>query len=269
MDAPLDLPDWLAAALAPASAALDARGLRTAEPVAHPRVLRFEPGRQSAPGCAAFAGVRVYPGALAAAEVEALLGAIAATPFLPSQSGKQKQHFGPRFNFVRRRMNADRFAGLPAWAHALEARLRDCVARDEAGDPVDLAACRAALADYTTTDAFVLRYSERERSNLDFHVDDLHAYGEAILDVSLDSDSVLSFLGPAAAAAETWVCVRVPLPARSIAVVYGAARRDWQHAILPGDVRGIRTSITLRTLSPALRATPAGQQVLERARAVA
>ena len=266
MDEPLALPDWLVA--------------RSPE-----RVFGFDLATQSVPGLPAFSGVRVHPDALSPAESEALLAEIERRPFLPSQSGKQKQHFGPRFNFVRRRMNADRFSGLPASAHALEARLRACVAGDRRGDPADLARCRAALVDYTTTDVFVLRYAESERSNLDFHVDDLHAYGEAILDVSLDSDSVLSFLGPEAAPAGAGnrdtdrggpadrqdpdagrVCVRVPLPARSIAVVYGAARFAWQHAILAGDIRGIRTSITLRTLSPALRETPAGRQVLERAK---
>ncbi len=285
MDAPLELPDWLAAALAPLPprsadpdrlADLAPKG--EAEGAAARRVHAFEPDCQAVPGLPTFAGVRVYPEALSPTEAGELLRTIDAVPFVPSQSGKRKQHFGPRFNFLRRRMNADRFTGLPAWAHALEARLRECVARDDRGDPADLAACRAALADYSTTDAFVLRYVEAERSNLDFHVDDLHAYGEAILDVSLDSDSVLSFLGPdlgpAPGASETppaeaLVCVRVPLPARSIAVVYGPARRAWQHAILAGDVRGVRTSITLRTLAPALRETPAGRLVLERARRTA
>ncbi len=249
MDEPLVLPEWLLA-----------RSPR--------RTFAFDPASQCAPGLPAFSGLRVYTGALSEAEAAELLIEIERRPFLPSQSGKQKQHFGPRFNFVRRRMNVDRFAGLPASAHRLESRLRACVARDRAGDPADLARCRAALADYATTDVFVLRYVESERSNLDFHVDDLHAYGEAILDVSLDSDSILSFLGPEPGPADPGdgrACVRVPLPARSIAVVYGAARFAWQHAILASDVRGIRTSITLRTLAPALRETPAGQQVLARA----
>jgi DNA N6-methyl adenine demethylase len=247
MDVPLELPTWL-----------DEAG----------RVHSFDPARQCAPDQPAFTGVRVYREALTPEEAERLLREIEAVPFIPSQSGKLKQHYGPRFNFTRRRMNADRFEGLPDYAHALESRLRDCVGGDEAGNPADLEACRTALTAYQTTDAFVLRYFEREESNLDFHVDDLFAYGEAIIDVSLDSDSVLTFLGPAgaSASAENPVCVRVPLPARSIAVVHGRARFDWQHAILARDIRGVRTSITLRTLGGALRATDAGRQVLLRAR---
>lgn len=260
MRAPMALPDWLAEGLAAGTPPTD-------------RVHVFDAEGQSAPTRPDFRGVRVYPEALSPAEADALRTQIERSPFIPSQSGKQKQHFGPRFNFMRRRMNAERFDGLPEYAGWLEARLRACVDADRAGDPNDLEGCRRALDAWRTTDVFVLRYREQERANLDFHVDDLHAYGEAIVDVSLDSDSWLSFLGPfepaaAEAAAEAeLVCVRVPLPARSLAVLYGPARFAWQHAILPGDVRGVRTSITLRTLAPALRETEAGRMVLARATA--
>lgn len=252
------VPEWLSQGLA--------AGIAGGAP-AEARLHVFDPATQSAPTCPAFRGVRVHPEAISPTEAEALLAQIERSPFLPSQSGKQKQHFGPRFNFMRRRMNVDRFDGLPAWAPGIEARLRALVAADRAGDPGDLAGCRRALDDFATTDVFVLRYAERERSNLDFHVDDLYAYGEAIVDLSLDSDSWLSFLGPIDGSVDETdqVCVRVPLPARSLAVVYGSARFAWQHAILPGDIRGIRTSITLRTLAPALRSTDAGRIVLARA----
>lgn len=249
---PLALPEGLAAALAGEAAA----GLHA-----------FDPATQCAPTCPGFRGVRLYPNALERAEAETLLARIEARPFAPSQSGKQKQHFGARFNFMRRRMNAERFAGLPDYAGWIEDRLRALVAADRAGDPTDLAAARRALETYQTTDVFVLRYLERERSNLDFHVDDVFAYGEAIVDLSLDSDSVLSFLAPAAGrgGAPGPDIVRVPLPARSLALLYGPARFEWQHAILPEDVRGVRTSITLRTLAPDLRTTDAGRTILARA----
>lgn len=262
MRSPLALPDWLAAALAAEQAAPGGGG----EPAAARRLHRFDPARQSVSTLPGFTGVRVYPDALSPAEAEDLLARIDALPFEPSQSGKRKQHFGPRVNFLRRRINADRFTGLPDYARLLEQRLRDRVAEDEAGDPDDLARCRAALAAFETMDVFVLRYAAVEQSNLDFHVDDLYAYGEAIVDVSLESDSTLTFLGPCGDDRQEpeQQGVRVPLPARSLAVVYGPARVAWQHAILPADVHSVRTSITLRTLAPALRSTEAGRRVLAR-----
>ena len=114
-----------------------------------------------------------------------------------------------------------------------------------------------ALERYRTTDVFVLRYYEDDQSNLDFHSDDVFAYGEVILNLSLESNSVLSFLEH-----ETGACVRAAIPARSLAVLFGAARYEWDHAILADDVSGRRTSITLRTLSDELRGTPDGQRVM-------
>ncbi len=38
----------------------------------------------------------------------------------------------------------------------------------------------------------MLRYHREDRLNLDLHVDDLLAYGETILDLSLESDSALT-----------------------------------------------------------------------------
>lgn len=226
------------------------------------RVFSFDPELQAVPGCPAFRGVRLYRDALSPAEASGLLRVLDAAPWIPSQSGKLKQHVGPRFNFLRQRMNAERFTGLPGWAHALEARLRACVDAD-AREDLALARCRAALAGYATTDVFALRYRAEWAANLDLHVDDAYAYGEVILDVSLDTDSVLTFVGPLRAADEQTACVRVPLPARSIAVLYGSARTDWTHGILAPDIRGVRTSLTLRTLALALRDTEAGRRVLE------
>ncbi len=216
------------------------------------RVANFDVLTQSAPGVESFHGLRLFHDFVSEGEAAELLRKIAARAFVPSQSGKRKQHFGPKMNFTRRKMNATEFRGIPAYAHALEARLRE--------QPQD-AGLRAALEHYQTTDVFVLRYHARDQSNLDFHTDDLYAYGEVILDLSLESDSVLTFHQPSSGA-----CVRAAIPPRSLAVLFGAARYEWEHAILAGDVCVRRTSITLRTLGDEPRRTEAGRRVLEEAR---
>lgn len=211
----------------------------------------FDMGSQSVSEIPGFWGLRVLPDFVSQQEARSLLAEVERTPFVPSQSGKQKQHYGPKMNFRKQRMNATAFAGIPAYARKIESRLR------ERGGDAELG---SALASYRTTDVFVLRYLESECSNLDFHVDDRFAYGEVILDLSLESDCVLSFREP-----RTGACVRAPLPARSLAVLFGAARYAWEHAILAGDVSGRRTSITLRTLSDELRSTEAGCGVMDKA----
>ena len=241
---------WCAACMDPALRS--AHGMR--EPMVIPAmepVAGFDHEAQCAPGLPAFRGLRVLPAFVSEAEAEALLREIERHPFKASQSGKWKQHFGPRMNFRKRRMNVSGFEGVPHYARDLEARLRK-----RGGD----AELTRALEGFRVTDVFVLRYHASERSNLDLHTDDLFAYGEVILDLSLESDSVLSFYHPASGAG-----VRAALPARSLAVLFGPARVEWEHAILADDVDGRRTSITLRTLGDALRATEAGRQVVERA----
>jgi alkylated DNA repair protein alkB family protein 4 len=275
MDPPTRMPAFLEAP----DAALDG-------PAAPDFVHAFDARSGRAPGCPAFSGVRVQPDFVSETEALALLEEIEDSPLLQAQSGKWKQHFGPRINFNRRKLSADRFEGLPRYAHAIEAAARRSLEEGPHPSVADRRALERALAEYTTTDAFVLRYRQSERSNLDFHVDDEHAYGELILGLSLESDSVLTFLE---GGAETGAgrpdgdlsaervreetpearpprCVRVALPARSLLALYGPARSRWRHAILARDVRGQRTSITLRTLAPALRQTEAGGRVMRLAR---
>lgn len=225
----------------------------------------FDLDLQSVPSCPEFRGVHVFRDFFSADEAQRLLREVEEAPFVAAQSGKFKQHYGPKVNFNKQKINATRFRGLPDYAHRIESRLRTLAGLDRPGSPADLQALRTALEAFEATDTFVLRYLERNASNLDFHRDDTFAYGEAILDVSLESDSVLTFLERQESDPLTnrGKCVRVPLPARSLAVVYGPARFAWDHAILAYDIAGRRTSITLRTLNETLRHSDAGRRILD------
>jgi alkylated DNA repair protein alkB family protein 4 len=248
-------------------------------------IANFELARQFAPDCPKFQGVRVFPDFLSPSEAEALLFEIDRSVFVKAQSGKRKQHYGPKINFNKKKMNTENFQGIPAYARRIEDRLRrrvqsvqgaqsepigdntDRTDHTDNSDRSDPSRFDHALEAFETTDVFVLQYLERVESNLDFHLDDTFAYGELILDLSLESDSVLTFLRTRPGVTpSTMECVRVPLPARSLAAVYGAARFDWEHAILACDIAGRRTSITLRTLHADLLKTDSGQRVAELAR---
>ncbi len=236
---------------------------RTRSPVSNrqnPGIFDFDPESQCVPGCPSFLGVHVFRDFVSPAESDRLLEEIEAVPFKKAQSGKLKQHHGPRINFNKRKMNVNGFRGLPGYAYRIEARLRACVEKIDSGDARCRNTLRGALETWETTDAFVLLYQEGEASNLDFHHDDTFAYGQAILDLSLESDSVLTFLD------DEERIVRVPLLERSLVVIHGPARFVWQHAVLARDIHGRRTSITLRTLGEELRRTELGRKVLEIAR---
>lgn len=232
------------------------------------RVFEFDPYAGCAPHCPDFEGLIVLPNFLSPYEAKALRVEIDKTPFVPAQSGKMKQHYGPKINFNKRRLNAAAFAGLPAYLGPLESRLRSCfLGFEEISDDAKRQRDRA-LSGYQTTDVFVLRYHEADCSNLDLHIDDAFAYGEAIIDISLEADSVMTFYDDRhhVDGQHHPRCVRAPLAAGSAALLFGRARFEWQHGILHYDIRSRRTSMTLRTLSDALRATPDGQRVLNYAR---
>lgn len=225
------------------------------------RIHDFDLDLQSVPSCPDFEGVHVFPDFLSPNEGDQLLQEIEAEPFIPAQSGKLKQHYGPKVNFNKQRVKATDFGGLPDYTYRIESRLHTLAAQPQFRGSAGL---RAALEAFEPTDTFVMRYHERDASNLDFHRDDVFAYGEAILDISLESDSVLTFLDRRNVDTESTPTdsIRVPLPARSLAIIYGRARFDWDHAILAYDIDGRRTSITIRTLSEPLRQTEAGKRIL-------
>jgi len=232
------------------------------------RIAHFDPDSPSVlDSSAELRGIRIFPDFVSPAEAEDLLREIKTSEFVQAQSGKLKQHYGPKINFNKKKMGTDNFKGLPTYTARIEDRLRRLVLDDSVTSPVEHREFSTALRAFETTDVFVLRYLESEASNLDFHLDDTFAYGELILDLSLESDSVLTFLrNHDHSDASAIECVRVPLPARSLAAVYGPARFEWEHAILSYDIDGQRTSITFRTLHEDLRRTEAGQRVLEIAR---
>lgn len=230
---------------------------------ANPWIQSFDNRTQSAPG---FSGLCLVPDALGEDEAADLLAEIERWPFSPAQSGKRKQHFGAKANFNKRKINPARFEGLPSYALDLEERLMRAFRAQPAQSDAEAQQREAALRRFETTDVFVLRYAEADQSNLDFHIDDEFAYGEGIIDLSLESDSVLTFIRRASPKDEPTDCVRARMPARSAAFLYGAARFEWEHAILPYDIEGQRTSLTFRTLGPQLRETEAGRQILRTAR---
>jgi alkylated DNA repair protein alkB family protein 4 len=210
------------------------------------RIPTFDLATQCVADVPGFTGVWVWQDFYSEAEARGLLDAIEQAPFAAAQSGKTKQHFGAKVNFKRRKLSTRSHVELPPYVRSIEARLAARVGG--ASGPAN-----RAFASFAATDAFVLRYEPQRGANLDFHVDDTFAYGDAILGVSLESDSVLTFV-PDSTGADSFpdTIVRVPLPARSAVGLFGPARNRWQHAVLAQDVRARRTSVTLRTLAPGI-----------------
>lgn len=181
-------------------------------------------------------------------EEDELLREIGRWPWRPSQSGRQKQDFGPKANFKKQRLKLGDARGLPQYAHVLLDRLRSrCV----------------DLVDFEPAEFLTLSYRRELQSNHDLHVDDTWLWGDRIVGVSLLGAAVFSFFDPTSG-----TMVRVPLPRRSAYVMTGRARYDWQHGIFAEDIDESRVALTYRELTPELVATDLGREALAMAKLV-
>lgn len=79
------------------------------------------------------------------------------------------------------------------------------------------------------------------KSGLRYHFDHRHTYDELICGVSLNSDSIMSFQKGDKIA-------EVPIPQRSLYLMFGTWRKDWKHGIQPVHITGRRVSVTFRTI---------------------
>lgn len=148
--------------------------------------------------------------------------------WIPSQSGRRKQDFGPKVGFKKRKLRADGFSGFPPYSRDLYERV--CQACSE-------------LAGFAASEMAVLEYAQDRGACIDYHTDDCWVWGDRIVIVSLLADAAMRFR-------QAGCVVRVPLPRRSALVISGEARRAWQHAILRSELGGKRRiSVTFRELS--------------------
>ena len=164
--------------------------------------------------------------AVTPAEEARLADRIDAAPLAPFQFGQWEGkrltvHYGSAYDFSRHRL--DEAPPLPDWLIAVRDRLAPQVGRDPA-------AFEAAL---------LIRYDPG--AGIGWHRD-RPQYGE-VLGLSLSAPCVLRLRRRTTSGFERH---SVDLPPRSLYLLSGEVRRDWEHSIVPLDVT--RRSITLRTL---------------------
>uniref|UniRef100_A0A3P9A0E7 AlkB homolog 4, lysine demthylase n=1 Tax=Esox lucius TaxID=8010 RepID=A0A3P9A0E7_ESOLU len=152
-----------------------------------------------------------------------------------SQSGRQKQDFGPKVNFKKRKVRLGDFCGLPAISRNLVLRMSQ--------EPV--------LAGFQPVEQCNLDYRPQRGSSIDPHLDDTWLWGERLVTINLLSDTTLtmSLEQGLTELGQGEVRVSVHLPRRSLVVVYGEARHRWKHAIHRQDIHERRVCSTFRELS--------------------
>lgn len=155
-------------------------------------------------------------------------------------------------NFKRQRVKLGDFCGLPPFSEALVKRLL----------------LQESLADFQPVELCNLDYRPERGASIDPHLDDSWLWGERLVTLNLLSDTILTFTTPTnfTPKAQVEIC----MPQRSLIIVSGSARYQWQHSIQRRHVTARRIAVTFRELSAAFQPegasyAPMGKLILDMA----
>lgn len=195
-----------------------------------------------------------------------------------SQSGRRKQNFGPKTNFKKMKLSAGAFQGFPKFSKFIQDKFTN--------EPI--------LSDFQTIEQCSLEYDSTKGASIDPHIDDCWIWGERVVTVNCLTDSVLTMnlfdgdskkynlpcvenyrkelIEPYAEDLQRFrnFVVRIPMPKRSLIVLYGPSRFQWLHSVLREDITERRVCVAYREftkpyLSKGAKFTE-GEPILRRAR---
>lgn len=175
-------------------------------------------------------GFLYRPAFIGADEEAELVGRLQSLPFAPFDfqghlANRRVVGFGYRYDYERRRLVEA--AGIPSFLHGLRDRV-------------------AAVAGLPATDFVQVLINEyRPGAGIGWHRDKPHF--EAVAGVSLCAPCSFRLRRQEG---DTWQRRTIVAEPRSLYVMTGPARNEWEHSIPPVDAH--RYSITLRTLRPGI-----------------
>ncbi|KAL4714093.1 hypothetical protein ACJJTC_008447 [Scirpophaga incertulas] len=218
-----------------------------------------------------YPGIYILLDFITANEERDLMKNIDEMPWDISQSGRRKQNFGPKTNFKKRKIMPGQFSGYPTFTKFLQDRFRQVT----------------VLENYEVIEQCSLEYDPSKGASIDPHIDDCWIWGERIVTVNCLSDTVLTmtrFKGDnkkynlscateyspildckgqiisdsnmlnafeiSKPTTEDDVIIRIPMPRRSLLVIYGEPRYHWEHCVLREDISSRRVCIAYREFTP-------------------
>ncbi|XP_055639832.1 alpha-ketoglutarate-dependent dioxygenase alkB homolog 4 [Toxorhynchites rutilus septentrionalis] len=179
-----------------------------------------------------------------------------------SQSGRRKQNFGPKTNFKKTKIRVGDFGGFPKFSEFVQDKFKQV----------------PLMEGFQTIEQCSLEYTPERGASIDPHIDDCWVWGERIVTVNLLSDSVLTM--------SKYQCddgkkrynldfvdkyrdklimnlpeeptmdkfddriVRIPMPRRSLLIIYGSPRYQWEHSVLREDITERRVCLAYREFTP-------------------
>ncbi|KAG7188000.1 hypothetical protein KM043_013956 [Ampulex compressa] len=195
-----------------------------------------------------YPGVYIKLDFLSLKEASSLMNDLDTLTWEPSQSGRRKQNFGPKCNFKKRKLRLGTFSGFPRCTQFVQEKFSEI----------------SLLDGFRTIEQCTLEYNPERGASIDPHIDDCWIWGERIVTVNVIGDSILTMTpyhgsdsrynlqsvtcnssgfneevcmdNNASVESLKDVIVRIPMPARSLLILYGPARYKWEHSILRQDI---------------------------------
>lgn len=181
------------------------------------------------------------------------------------------QNFGPKTNFKKKKISGTSFQGFPVFSQKFQQKLNQV----------------RLLSDFITIEQCAIEYRPDTGACIDPHIDDCWVWGERVISINLLSPSTLTMTkyrgtlekynlnyhynnisekSEQGAAPPNVSCedpqnfpvVRIPMPARSLLVLYGPARYQWLHSVLRKDITSRRICMAYREFTP--QYLPHGEQ---------
>ena len=223
-----------------------------------------------------FPGIKIIPNFISESEESQLVKDLDLLPWDSSQSGRRKQNFGPRANFKKRKVKNGSFCGFPRVSRFVQDRFPSCPLltgycaveqcsieyRPETGAAIEphIDDCwiwgeRIVQLNLLSDTALTcVPYADRGRAK--YNLADVETYPRLVApDHSLVCDPLTHQLTGSSYEftsqfSDENCAVKIPLPARSLLVMYGQARYEWEHGILREDITDRRLVIAYRELTP-------------------
>lgn len=225
-----------------------------------------------------FHGIKIFEDFITADEESRLVSDLDELPWDLSQSGRRKQNFGPKANFKRRKAKVGDFQGFPRCTKFIQDRFStiSCLKnyrtveqcsieyRPETGACIephidDCWIWGERIVQLNLLSDSVLSMTPFCHGEEKYNLKDVPSYprilsenGDVVFDPfdSLTSEKKAEPYERKPPRDMVRGTLQIPLPRRSLLVMFGEARYDWEHCILREDIHSRRIVIAYRELTP-------------------
>lgn len=236
---------------------------------------------QACSSSSVFPGVEVHRDFISVEEEQRLSVDLDQIPWDSSQSGRRKQNFGPKANFKKRKVKVGSFCGFPRCTQFIQERFKSVISlkdyktveqcsieyRPETGARIDphIDDCWVwgeRIVQLNMLSDSVLTLFPYKGDPYKYNLSDVDSYpqvmNEAKGQVAFNPFTCSKEHSHLPFSMDSWdaddqgepCVVRIPLPRRSLLVLYGNPRYKWEHCILRRDISARRIVIAYREFTP-------------------